>query len=60
MRKAYSLFPPSQSSLSFLPLSTAVVFKPNNYSNSNNNHHLLNLFFYSIILTCKNIFQPLV
>lgn len=27
------------------PLPTAIVFKPNNYSNSNNNHHLLALFF---------------
>lgn len=47
MRKTYS-FSPSQSSPFFpssLPLSTAIVFKPNNYSNSNNNHHLLALFF---------------
>lgn len=42
---------------SFFPLSTAIVFKPNNYSNSHNHHHLLDLFFYSIILTSKHIFQ---
>lgn len=47
VRKTSSVSP-SQSSPclpSSLPLSTAIVFKPNNYSNSNNNHHLLALFF---------------
>lgn len=36
---SFSLLPSS------LPLPIAIVFKPSNYSNSNNNHHLLGLFF---------------
>lgn len=43
---------------SSLPLPTAIVFKPDNYGNSNNNHHLLGLFFQH--LNFENIFPSLV